>query len=75
MEDLKRAPVIAVTASALTFGAVHFYEGSTGVITNAIAGLWLGGPYLRQRRSLWACIVVHGIVDSVAVVAFFFGWL
>jgi len=75
LEGLKGAPVLAVVASALSFGAVHFYEGPTGVINNAIAGLWLGDLYLRQRRTLWACIVVHGVVDSVAMVAFFYGWL
>jgi len=75
LEDLKGTPVLAVAGSALTFGAVHFYEGPTGVLTNAIAGLWLGGLYLRQRRTLWACIAVHGVVDSVAMVAFFYGWL
>jgi len=75
LDDLKGAPVLAVVASALTFGAVHFYEGLTGVITNTIAGLWLGGLYLQQRRTLWACIAVHGFVDSVAMVAFFYGWL
>ena len=41
LEGLKGAPVLAVVASALTFGAVHFYEGPTGVINNGIAGLWL----------------------------------
>jgi hypothetical protein len=75
LEDLKGTPVLAVAGSALTFGAVHFYEGPTGVITNTIAGLWLGGLYLRQRRTLWACIAVHGVVDSVAMVAFFYGGL
>jgi hypothetical protein len=40
-----------------------------------IAGLWLGGLYLLQRRTLWAVIIAHGIVDTVAMLAFFYGWL
>ena len=75
LKDLKRAPLFTVVASALTFGAIHFYEGTTGVITNVIAGLWLGGLYLQQRRTLWAVIIAHGIVDTVAMLAFFYGWL
>jgi membrane protease YdiL (CAAX protease family) len=75
LNGLKWAPLFAVVTSALTFGAVHFYEGTTGVITNAIAGLWLGGLYLQQRRTLWAAIITHGIVDTVAMLAFFYGWL
>src|SRR5215469_18307938 len=75
LKDLERAPLFAVVASALTFGAVHFYEGTTGVITNVIAGLWLGGLYLQQQRTLWAVILAHGIVDTVAMLAFFYGWL
>jgi len=75
LKGLAGAPLLAVVASALTFGAVHFYEGTTGVITNVIAGLWLGGLYLQQRRTLWAVIIAHGIVDTVAMLAFFYGWL
>jgi membrane protease YdiL (CAAX protease family) len=75
LKGLKRAPLFTVVASALTFGAIHFYEGTTGVITNMIAGLWLGGLYLQQRRTLWAVIIAHGIVDTVAMLAFFYGWL
>ena len=75
LKSLERAPLFAVVASALTFGAVHFYEGTTGVITNVIAGLWLGVLYLQQRRTLWAVITAHGIADTVAMLAFFYGWL
>jgi len=75
LKNLERAPLFAVVASALTFGAVHFYEGTTGVITNVIAGLWLGVLYLQQRRTLWAVITAHGIADTVAMLAFFYGWL
>ena len=75
LKGLVRAPLFAVVASALTFGAVHFYEGTTGVITNVIAALWLGGLYLQQQRTLWAVIIAHGIVDTVAMLAFFYGWL
>lgn len=75
LKGLERAPLFAVMASALAFGAVHFYEGTTGVITNVIAGLWLGSLYLQQRRTLWAVIIAHGIVDTVAMLAFFYGWL
>jgi uncharacterized protein len=40
---------------------------------NAGVGLCLGTLYLIQRRSLWSNILAHGVVDTLAMVAFFLG--
>lgn len=75
LKGLERAPLFAVVASARTFGLVHFYEGTTGVITNVIAGLWLGGPLSATTTNALGGHHEHGIVDTVAMLAFFYGWL
>jgi membrane protease YdiL (CAAX protease family) len=44
------------------------------VIDSAYSGLVLGSVYLLTGRNLWACILAHGISDTVAVLAIFAGW-
>jgi len=65
----------AVRLSSIGFGLVHFYEGLGGILSNAGVGLCLGTLYLFQKRSLWSNILAHGVVDTLAMVAFFLGWL
>jgi membrane protease YdiL (CAAX protease family) len=38
-----------------------------------MAGLILGTAYLLSRRNLWVCILAHGFIDTVAVIAWFMG--
>lgn len=75
LEGTRNAAVLAVFASSLTFGLVHFYEGLPGVIMNVSAAILLGTLYLQQRRRLWASILAHGTVDTLAMIAFFTGLL
>ena len=65
----------AVVLSSIGFGLVHLYEGPGGILSNAGVGLCLGALYLIQRRSLWSNILAHGLVDTLAMVAFFLGRL
>jgi membrane protease YdiL (CAAX protease family) len=39
-----------------------------------MAALILGAAYLLSGRNLWVCILAHGFIDTVAVVAAFMGW-
>lgn len=65
---------ISVVAVAVLFGYGHFYKGPAGIIDSGMAGLILGAAYLLSGRNLWACILAHGLIDTVGVVAVFFGW-
>jgi membrane protease YdiL (CAAX protease family) len=60
-------------ASAL-FGYGHFYKGPAGVLDSGVAGLILGSAYLLSGRNLWVCVLAHGFIDTIGVVALFFGW-
>jgi membrane protease YdiL (CAAX protease family) len=59
---------------AVLFGLGHWYKGPAGVIDSGFSGLVLGGAYLLSRRNLWVPILAHGFIDTVGVVALYFGW-
>ena len=69
---------IAIVMSSGLFGLAHGYQGWAGVIaTGAIGGI-LALLYFASRRNLWAVIVCHAVVDTVALSAIYFGrrsWL
>jgi hypothetical protein len=58
---------------SVLFGYGHYYKGPGGVIDSGMAGLILGTAYLLSRRNLWVCILAHGFIDTVAVIAWFMG--
>lgn len=65
---------LGVVAVGVLFGYGHYYKGPAGIIDSGMAGLILGAAYLLSGRNLWACILAHGFIDTVGVIAVFFGW-
>lgn len=63
----------AVALSSILFGLMHLYQGAMGVILTGVAGAVFGAAYLLAGRSLWPVIIAHGIIDTLAFVAFYFG--
>jgi membrane protease YdiL (CAAX protease family) len=70
----KTAYVFAMLYVAVLFGFGHYYKGLQGVMDSTYSGVVLGGVYLLSGRNLWAPILAHGLVDTVAVAAVFMGW-
>jgi membrane protease YdiL (CAAX protease family) len=68
----KAAYWLGVLLVSVLFG--YFYKGRAGIVDSGMAGLVLGTAYLLSGRNLWVCILAHGFIDSVGVVALFFGW-
>jgi membrane protease YdiL (CAAX protease family) len=64
----------AVLAVSVLFGIGHYYKGPSGIVDSGMAGLVLGAAYLLSGRNLWVCILAHGFIDTVGIVALFFGW-
>jgi uncharacterized protein len=64
----------AVVAVAILFGFGHYYKGPAGILDSAVAGLILGAAVLLSGRNLWAAVLGHGLMDTFAVVALYFGW-
>jgi membrane protease YdiL (CAAX protease family) len=67
------APILALVVQALLFGAGHLYQGLTGVAVTTVVGLVMGGVYLAGRRNLVACILLHGLIDTVSLTVLFLG--
>ncbi len=64
----------AMVLASVLFGFGHYYKGPSGIVDSGVAGLILGAAYLLSGRNLWACILAHGLIDTVGVVILFFGW-
>lgn len=65
---------LAVLAVSILFGFGHYYKGPAGILDSGVAGLLLGCAFLLSGRNLWACILAHGFIDTLAVAATYFGW-
>jgi len=65
---------VGVFLVSVLFGYGHYYKGPAGIVDSGMAGLVLGTAYLLSGRNLWVCILAHGLIDTVGVVALFFGW-
>jgi len=63
----------AVVLSSVVFGLGHIYQGWTGVILSAIAGVVYCAAYFLDGRCLWAPILIHGIYDTSVFLALFLG--
>ena len=70
---LPAAQWIAVFVQAGIFGALHSYLGAGGALLAAVMGLVLGVTYTLGGRNLWACIVLHGLIDTTAVTTLYLG--
>jgi membrane protease YdiL (CAAX protease family) len=70
----KTAYWVGVLVVSVLFGYGHYYKGPAGMVDSGVAGLVLGTAYLVSGRNLWVCILAHGFIDTVGVVALFFGW-
>jgi membrane protease YdiL (CAAX protease family) len=70
----KTAYWCGVLVVSLLFGYGHYYKGPAGVIDSGVAGVVLGAAFLLSGRNLWVCILAHGFIDTVGVVAVFFKW-
>lgn len=58
------ATLIAIVIQAAIFGLFHLHQGSNALVATA-AGLVFGLLWLLGGRNLWACIVLHGLVDLI----------
>jgi membrane protease YdiL (CAAX protease family) len=63
-----------VLVSAVLFGYGHHYKGPSGIIDSGMAGAVLATAYVLSEGNLWVCILAHGFIDTVGVIAVFLGW-
>lgn len=65
---------IAVVLVSVLFGYGHYYKGPAGIVDSGMAGLILGAAYILSKRNLWVCVLAHGFIDTIGLIAVFFGW-
>jgi len=65
--------VLAIMASSLLFGLIHYYQGPRGVFETVAGGLMLGTVYvLSGRSSIWLVVLIHGFQNTISFVAIYF---
>lgn len=67
------AALLAALLQAVIFGVLHAYQGLGGALIAGFTGCALGLVYIAGGRNLWACILLHGLIDSVSLTAIYLG--
>lgn len=62
----------AIGSSAL-FGVAHLYQGASGVVATGLTGFVEAIVYFTTGRNLWACVLVHGALDSAGFLLIYLG--
>ena len=70
----KAAWAVSLAFVSVLFGVAHLYQGVSGILVNAAAGLVYGAVYLRAGRNLWAPIIAHGMYDTVGLAFLYLGY-
>jgi CAAX protease family protein len=68
------ALLVGLLLSSALFGCAHWYQGPAGVVSAMASGLVFGAAYLLTGKNLWTSILAHGMSDSVALFAVYFGF-
>ncbi len=66
--------VIAIITQAFVFALGHLYQGAAGAIDVFVLALVFGGLYTVSRRNLVSCILLHGLVDTIAMTLLYLGY-
>lgn len=68
-----RTAIIAnIVLFGIFFGAIHAYQGITGQILSGITGAMIATIFHLKKNDLWFCVIVHGAIDTFALVAIYF---
>jgi membrane protease YdiL (CAAX protease family) len=61
---------IAVCASAIGAGIMHFYQGSRAMVIITQISILFGVLFVESGYNLWTVILCHGLYDTIAFVRF-----
>ncbi len=65
--------IISLLFSSLLFGAIHYYQGFSGMLSTGISGVFFGAYFLASGRNLWAAVLAHGVSNSIGFILIFLG--
>lgn len=66
--------VLNILIFGVLFGFIHAYQGISGQIITGIIGMLLAVIFHIRKNDLWFNAVLHGCIDTVAVVYMYYGW-
>ena len=66
--------VLNILLFGIVFGWIHAYQGISGQIITGIIGMLLAVLFHIRKNDLWFNVVLHGCIDTVAVVYMYYGW-
>ena len=66
--------VLNILIFGVLFGFIHAYQGISGQIITGIMGMLLAVIFHIRKNDLWFNVVLHGCIDTVAVVYMYYGW-
>jgi uncharacterized protein len=69
----ERGWIIAALITSVLFGAIHMYQGLSGMIATGLTGFVFAGAYLATGRNLWVSILAHGFMDTAGFVMMYYG--
>jgi uncharacterized protein len=70
---IPKATWLAVLCASILFGIAHRYQGTGGIILSATVAVILSYVYLKQQRTIWTVVIIHGLVDTIAILLLYFG--
>lgn len=62
-----------VIISSSIFGFLHSYQGLSGQIFTGLIGVFLAINFIYKEYNLWQNILIHGFIDTIAMILFFYG--
>ena len=73
--DGKLSLIINILLFAFLFGFFHAYQGISGQIITGLIGMILSIIFHLKKYDLWFNIVVHGVFDTIGLIAIYNGWM
>ncbi len=67
------ALLLNVLITSIVFGLSHSYQGRSGPWSTGIMGACLGVMYVLSGYNLWLPILVHGVMNTVALIVMSLG--
>lgn len=65
--------IISLFITSALFGLAHIYQGTSGVLTTGLSGLFYGCVFLIFKRNLWVPIFAHGASNTIGFILIYFG--
>ncbi|MBS9464364.1 CPBP family intramembrane metalloprotease [Flagellimonas sp. 389] len=66
--------IISLIITSTLFGLLHFVQGPIGIFQTGIVGLIFGIIFiLNGKRNLWMNIIIHGTIDTISMIAIYYG--